>query len=100
VAVAGDAPMLPAVGTARSNATRPHVLARLARPGGATLAELTKASGWRAPYELGNPTKMARGQGKAVKHHGGDDAARRYLAGLTPDRPGRPPPRIRGGVRR
>ncbi len=74
----GDAPMLPASGPARSNACRPYIEARLAVPGGATLAELTRAAGWRAPYELAHLGKTAARLGKKVQHDGGAGAARRY----------------------
>jgi hypothetical protein len=78
VTVTGDAEPLPADGPARSNVTRRYVLARLAQRGGATLAELTKAAGWRAPYEAKNLHKLAAGQGKAVAHDGAKGVDRRY----------------------
>jgi hypothetical protein len=68
----------PADRPARSNRTLPAVLDALRRPGGTTLAELTAAAGWRAPFELPNLRIAARKQGFAFAHDDGEGAARRY----------------------
>jgi hypothetical protein len=56
----------------------PHVAQALQRRGGATLAELTAASGWRAPFELANLPVAARKLGFAFADDGGAAAGRRY----------------------
>ncbi len=65
-------------GALRSNAAVPALLAALRRPGGATLAELTQAAGWRAPVLPANLRILSRKQGVAVVHDGKPVAERRY----------------------
>jgi hypothetical protein len=76
--VSGDAPPLSPQGHARSNKTLPYVVAALKRPHGATLAELTKASGWLADFELKHLRTASEKLGFAFVDDGGEGAERRY----------------------
>jgi len=70
--------MLSADGPARRNKTRPHIVAALKREGGATLGELTVASGWRAPFGLLNLRTLARKANLTIVDDGAASDARRY----------------------
>ena len=74
----GRAPTLPAGKPARSNSTLPFVIAAMAEPGGATLAEMTLASGWRAPFEMAHLRNVAKRENRKIQDDGAVGEARRY----------------------
>jgi hypothetical protein len=76
--VSGDAPPLNPQGPWRSNKTLPYVVAALKRPGGVTLAELTKASGWLADFEMKHLRTAANKCGFEFADDGAKGADRRY----------------------
>jgi hypothetical protein len=78
--MSGNARPLPPTGPWPSKNTLPFVVAALKRPGGATLAELTKASGWLAEFDIKHLCTAAKKLNFETVNDGATGTARRYRA--------------------